>query len=134
MRKRHDFEFHSLNKLSKEIIDAIDELTEFRYEDPTFVGEECVLLKNGIVKMRVESWGYECVAHAANRGLKIEDCDEEILRQWQREEAQKGFSLLNDLFDFDPHVGAFGQHFAFFFKPTTNLCHLEKTVSFYRKS
>ncbi|MGH7952868.1 MAG: hypothetical protein ACREFE_13260 [Limisphaerales bacterium] len=102
---------------AKEIIDAIEKLTEIRYEDPLFVGEECVEVNDGTVKMRVESWNHDCVIHANERGLKIKDCDEEIFQQWQREETEKDFTLLNDSFDFDPHVGDFGQHFAFYYKP-----------------
>lgn len=101
--------------LPKEILEAVNQLTEVRYEDPLFVGEECIPVKNGIVKMRVESWSYDCVTYAAEHGRKIEDFDEEIFREWQRKEAENGFLLLGSLFDFDPHVGDFGQHFAFFY-------------------
>ena len=105
-----------MERLPEEIIEAIRDLTEMRYEDPTFVGEECIAVKNGVVKMRVESWTYDCVTYAADHGRTIEDHDEEIFQEWQREETRKGFSLLNNSFDFDPHAGVFGQHFAFFYK------------------
>ncbi|MDE3066371.1 MAG: hypothetical protein KGJ60_02355 [Verrucomicrobiota bacterium] len=106
-----------MNRLTQEMIEAIRELTEMRYEDPEFTGEESIAVKNGIVKIRVESWTDVCVSWAAERGLKIEDFDEEIFRDWQLEEAGQGFSLLDNSFDFDPAAGVFGQHFAFYFKP-----------------
>lgn len=101
---------------SKEILEAINQLTEMRYGDPTFIGEESVSIKDGIVKMQVESWLYDCVTDIRDKGLTIEDCDEEIFNQWKQEEARKGFSLLEDMFGFDSFVGDFGQHFAFFYK------------------
>jgi hypothetical protein len=107
----------NVKRLPEEIIKAIRDLIEMRYEDPTFVGEECIAVKSGIVKMRVESWAYDCVTYAAEHGRKIEDYDGEIFQEWEREEAEKGFSLLNNSFDFDSHVGDFGQHFAFYYKP-----------------
>ena len=36
--------------LTKEIIETVEQLTEMRYEDPLFVGEESVPVSNGIVK------------------------------------------------------------------------------------
>jgi hypothetical protein len=109
-----------VDPLPEDIFEAILALTEMRYEDPTFVGEECLAVKSGIVKMRVESWTYDCVTYATDHGRKIEDYDKEIFQEWQQKEVEKGFSLLNSSFDFDPHAGVFGQHFAFYYKPLGN--------------
>lgn len=97
--------------------EAVECLTEWRYEDPLFVGQQLAEVSESLLKMRVEGWsGDLCVPFARTQGKNPEDFTEDIFSAWDQEEAAAGFTALPNLRDFDCNCGDYGQHFAFFYK------------------
>lgn len=96
------------------ISEAIDYLTDCRYEDPLFVGSEVAIFKGITIKLRVEGWSPDCFSFVLQGGQLPEDLTEQIHSQWDDEERRNGFEPLENLRGFDEGCGEYGQHFAFY--------------------